>query len=146
QAADLVGERAIEGALVGDLDPPAAIGGQERVDELALIGPDLRIGERAQQVGEIRDGVVAEDAGLAPHAAGPQPRPLGAHHRITFVTPFARAEKPRRRQDALAAPVAGGAPRVVDLDAGEVFAIMAADDFADAKAAIAILRRFDAHI
>src|SRR5262249_7868355 len=85
QAMKLVGERSAQGLLVADLHGPAAPCGEQAIHDLALVGRRAGTGDLAEERGEERHGVVTENAGLLPGAAGLERGALGRHHRVALV-------------------------------------------------------------
>ena len=122
-------------AAGADVVAPAPLARQESIDHRPLIGRRARPCQLAPQRVEVRNRVVAEDAGLAPDAAGAQPGPLAHQHRVALEAEAARLEHVRDREQELARVAAA------DLDAREVLAIPPADDAGDPVAVIAVLRR-----
>ena len=82
-------DRVDERPVARDVEAKPAIGRQQLVHHLPLVpgrpapGSGLVI-ERAPNIIEVGDGVVAEDAGLIPDAARVQPRPLRHQHRVAL--------------------------------------------------------------
>jgi hypothetical protein len=84
QRPELPIQRRGEHACVADAVVEARAHGQQLVDDLALIRGRCRTVQRAPQIVEVRNGVVAEDTGLVPDPTRPHSRPLAHHHRVAF--------------------------------------------------------------
>ena len=134
-------DRLDQRAVARDVEPKPAVRRQQLVDHLPLVGGRAAPGsalfiDRAPDIIEVGDGVVAEDAGLIPDAAGMQPRPLRHQHRITLEAEALGLEDVRDRKEQLALGVGR-----TDLDASEVLSVATADDARDAVEVTAAARR-----